>query len=106
MEGHLEAIGDRRCLQGLTAFPFRDLLSGNPTISLSAFLASAGAPNQGGWNPPGNGNSATGGDGGAIFTTGSISYASTLCFHDNRSDTATILANIIDGFLADRLPEP
>ena len=43
-------------------------------------------------------------NGGAVFTTGSISYASTLCFNDNRSDTATILANVIDGFLADRLP--
>ena len=42
--------------------------------------------------------------GGAVFTTGSISYASTLCFNDNRSDTAAILANVIDGFLADRLP--
>ena len=43
-------------------------------------------------------------NGGAVFTTGSISYASTLCFNDNRSDTATILANVIDGFLADRFP--
>jgi N,N-dimethylformamidase len=43
-------------------------------------------------------------NGGAVFTTGSISYASTLCFNDNRSDTATILANVIDGFLVDRLP--
>jgi hypothetical protein len=43
-------------------------------------------------------------NGGAVFTTGSISYASTLCFNDNRSDTATILANVIDGLLADRLP--
>ena len=42
--------------------------------------------------------------GGAVFATGSISYASTLCFNDNRSDTAAILANVIDGFLADRLP--
>jgi N,N-dimethylformamidase len=42
--------------------------------------------------------------GGAVFTTGSISYASTLCFNNNRSDTAAILANVIDGFLADRLP--
>jgi N,N-dimethylformamidase len=41
---------------------------------------------------------------GVVFTTGSIPYASTLCFNDNRSDTATILANAIDGFLADRLP--
>jgi N,N-dimethylformamidase len=43
-------------------------------------------------------------NGGAVFTTGSISYASTLCFNGNRSDTATILANVIDGLLADRLP--
>jgi N,N-dimethylformamidase len=42
--------------------------------------------------------------GGGVFTTGSISYASTLCFNNNRSDTATILANVIDGFLSDRLP--
>jgi N,N-dimethylformamidase len=43
-------------------------------------------------------------NGGAVFTTGSISYASTLCFNDNKCDTATILSNVIDGFLADRLP--
>ena len=41
--------------------------------------------------------------GGAMFATGSICYASTLCFNDDRSDTAAILANVIDGFLADRL---
>jgi N,N-dimethylformamidase len=40
-------------------------------------------------------------NGGAVFTTGSISYASTLCFNDNRSETATILANVIDRFLSD-----
>ena len=43
-------------------------------------------------------------NGGAVFTTGSISYASTLCFNGNRSDTATIFANVIDGLLANRLP--
>jgi hypothetical protein len=37
-------------------------------------------------------------NGGAVFTTGSISYAATLSFNDNRSDTATILTNVIDGF--------
>lgn len=42
--------------------------------------------------------------GGAVFTTGSISYASTLCFSNNRGDTATILANVVDGFLADHIP--
>ena len=41
-------------------------------------------------------------NGGAVFTTGSIAYASTLCFNDNQSDTATILANVIDRFLSDR----
>jgi N,N-dimethylformamidase len=43
-------------------------------------------------------------NGGAVFTTGSISYASTLYFNNNRGDTATILANVIDGFLSDSLP--
>jgi N,N-dimethylformamidase len=44
----------------------------------------------------------TGPNGGAVFTTGSIAYASTLCFDDNRSDTAAILANVIDRFLSDQ----
>jgi N,N-dimethylformamidase len=45
-------------------------------------------------------------NGGAVFTTGSIAYASTLCFSDNRSDTATILANVIDRFLFDQAVIP
>jgi N,N-dimethylformamidase len=48
----------------------------------------------------------TGPNGGAVFTTGSIAYASTLCFNNNRSDTATILANVIDRFLADQALVP
>jgi N,N-dimethylformamidase len=48
----------------------------------------------------------TGPNGGAVFTTGSIAYASTLCFNNNRSDTATILANVIDRFLADQAVVP
>jgi N,N-dimethylformamidase len=39
--------------------------------------------------------------GGAVFAVGSISYASTLCFSDNNSDTARILANVIEAFLRD-----
>jgi N,N-dimethylformamidase len=38
-------------------------------------------------------------NGGAVFTVGSISYASTLCFNNNQSDTAKVLANVIDAFL-------
>jgi N,N-dimethylformamidase len=45
-------------------------------------------------------------NGGAVFTTGSISYASTLCFNDNWSETATILANVIDRFLSDQAVVP
>ena len=48
----------------------------------------------------------TGPNEGAVFTTGSIAYASTLCFNDNRSDTATILANVIDRFLSDQAVVP
>jgi N,N-dimethylformamidase len=43
-------------------------------------------------------------NGGAVFTTGSISYAATLCFEGGQSDTARILANVLDGFLADVIP--
>ena len=42
--------------------------------------------------------------GGAVFTTGSISYASTLSSTTIGAITAAILANVIDGFLADQLP--
>jgi N,N-dimethylformamidase len=43
-------------------------------------------------------------NGGAVFTTGSISFPSTLCFENFDSDTSRILANVVDGFLADVVP--
>ncbi|MGO8835698.1 MAG: N,N-dimethylformamidase beta subunit family domain-containing protein [Roseiarcus sp.] len=43
-------------------------------------------------------------NGGAVFATGSISYCATLSFENGQSDTARILANVIDGFLADVIP--
>jgi N,N-dimethylformamidase len=42
--------------------------------------------------------------GGAVFTTGSISFSATLSFENCASDTSRLLANVIDGFLADVIP--
>jgi N,N-dimethylformamidase len=42
--------------------------------------------------------------GGAVFTTGSISFAATLLFEDCASDTSRLLANVLNGFLAEVIP--
>lgn len=43
-------------------------------------------------------------NGGAVFTTGSISYAASLNFENGNSESARVLANVIEGMLADRMP--
>jgi len=42
--------------------------------------------------------------GGAVFATGSIAFSATLCFENCESDTSRVLANVVDGFLADVIP--